>query len=135
MAFVKKFGGADTVCPEMPKILTKLTPSHPKTCCLGIANDRRPNGALAVLPVRFTIADVDLALSTNPCAGLSDIQAVGSEHIPKYRKLTEFMGDSLVQKPTTMPWGNRSLLFRDPDGNLVNVFTPVSAEAIGKFDT
>jgi catechol 2,3-dioxygenase-like lactoylglutathione lyase family enzyme len=28
-----------------------------------------------------------------------------------------------VQKPTTMPWGNRSLLFRDPDGNLVNFFT------------
>lgn len=30
----------------------------------------------------------------------------------------------IVQKPTTMPWGNRSLLFRDPDGNLVNYFTP-----------
>ena len=28
----------------------------------------------------------------------------------------------------------RSLLFRDPDGNLVNFFTPVSAEAIRKFD-
>ena len=25
-----------------------------------------------------------------------------------------------VQEPTTMPWGNRSLLFRDPDGNLIN---------------
>ncbi|MGN6617797.1 MAG: VOC family protein [Ilyomonas sp.] len=39
----------------------------------------------------------------------------------------------IVQKPTTMPWGNRSLLFRDPDGNLINFFTPVSAEAIHKF--
>ncbi|WP_433303307.1 VOC family protein [Actinoplanes sp. CA-030573] len=28
----------------------------------------------------------------------------------------------LVQEPTTMPWGNRSLLFRDPDGTLVNLF-------------
>jgi hypothetical protein len=28
-----------------------------------------------------------------------------------------------VLEPTTMPWGNRSLLFRDPDGNLVNLFT------------
>lgn len=35
-----------------------------------------------------------------------------------------------VQKPTTMPWGNRSILFRDPDGNLVNLFTPVTEEAI-----
>jgi predicted enzyme related to lactoylglutathione lyase len=52
----------------------------------------------------------------------------------KYQKLTEVIGVSLVQKPTTMPWGNRSLLFRDPDGNLVNFFTPVSAEAIKKFE-
>jgi hypothetical protein len=29
-----------------------------------------------------------------------------------------------------MPWGNRSILFRDPDGNLVNLFTPVTEEAI-----
>ncbi len=36
----------------------------------------------------------------------------------------------IVQKPTTMPWGNRSLLFRDPDGNLVNFFTPVTPEAV-----
>lgn len=39
----------------------------------------------------------------------------------------------VVQQPTTQPWGNRSLLFRDPDGNLVNLFTPVSAEAIRKY--
>lgn len=39
----------------------------------------------------------------------------------------------VVQPPTTMPWGNRSLLFRDPDGNLVNFFTPVSPEARKRF--
>lgn len=39
----------------------------------------------------------------------------------------------IVQEPTTMPWGNRSLLFRDPDGNLINFFSPVSPEAIKKF--
>ena len=36
----------------------------------------------------------------------------------------------VVQAPTTMPWGNRSLLLRDPDGNLVNFFTPLTADAI-----
>ncbi|GIH62430.1 VOC family protein [Microbispora siamensis] len=41
--------------------------------------------------------------------------------------------EEFVQEPTTMPWGNRSLLFRDPDGNLVNFFTPVSPAAIEKF--
>jgi predicted enzyme related to lactoylglutathione lyase len=51
----------------------------------------------------------------------------------EYRRLVEVIGGSLVQEPTTMPWGNRSLLFRDPDGNLVNFFTPISAEATRKF--
>ena len=37
--------------------------------------------------------------------------------------------DVFVNTPTTMPWGNRSLLFRDPDGNLVNFFTPTGADA------
>jgi catechol 2,3-dioxygenase-like lactoylglutathione lyase family enzyme len=41
--------------------------------------------------------------------------------------------EDFVNEPTTMPWGNRSLLFRDPDGNLVNFFTPVTPAAIEKF--
>jgi catechol 2,3-dioxygenase-like lactoylglutathione lyase family enzyme len=41
--------------------------------------------------------------------------------------------ENWVQEPTTMPWGNRSILFRDPDGNLVNLYTPVSEEAIQRF--
>jgi predicted enzyme related to lactoylglutathione lyase len=41
--------------------------------------------------------------------------------------------DEVVTKPTTMPWGNRALMFRDPDGNLVNLFTPVTDEARAKF--
>lgn len=40
----------------------------------------------------------------------------------------------IVQEPTVMPWGNRSLLVRDPDGTLVNLFTPVTPQAIPKFD-
>jgi catechol 2,3-dioxygenase-like lactoylglutathione lyase family enzyme len=38
------------------------------------------------------------------------------------------------QEPTLMPWGNRSILFRDPDGNLVNLFTPVTDSAIKRFE-
>jgi predicted enzyme related to lactoylglutathione lyase len=49
----------------------------------------------------------------------------------EYRKLAKVVG-AFVQEPTTQPWGNRSLLFRDPDGNLVNFFTPVTPEAIKK---
>ena len=50
----------------------------------------------------------------------------------EYERLKPVLND-VVQEPTTLPWGNRSLLFRDPDGSLVNLFTPVSAEAKRKF--
>ena len=40
------------------------------------------------------------------------------------------MGVTWVMLPTTMPWGNRSMIFRDPEGNLVNVFSR-SKEAPG----
>ena len=52
----------------------------------------------------------------------------------EYEKLDKVISE-FVQRPTTLPWGNRSLLFRDPDGNLINFFTPVSSEAIKKYST
>jgi catechol 2,3-dioxygenase-like lactoylglutathione lyase family enzyme len=51
----------------------------------------------------------------------------------EYQRLADFLQPYMVQIPTIMPWGNKSLLFRDPDGNLVNFFTPISPEAINKF--
>jgi predicted enzyme related to lactoylglutathione lyase len=51
----------------------------------------------------------------------------------EYERLQSLVTD-WVQAPTTMPWGNRSILFRDPDGNLINFFTPVTEDAIRKFD-
>ena len=41
----------------------------------------------------------------------------------------------IVQPPTTQPWGNRSMLFRDPDGNLINFFTPISAMPVARAET
>ncbi|SFW26901.1 Catechol 2,3-dioxygenase [Sinomicrobium oceani] len=51
-----------------------------------------------------------------------------------YDRLADYLENCIVQKPTTLPWGNKSFLFRDPDNNLVNLFTPVTPEAIQKFD-
>lgn len=67
-------------------------------------------GANASAIIEFNVADVDALY-----AALGDVL------------------DDVVQAPTTQPWGNRSLLFRDLDGNLVNLFTPVTAQAIAKF--
>jgi predicted enzyme related to lactoylglutathione lyase len=61
--------------------------------------------------IEFYVADVDAA----------------------YQRLADLLSSEVVQAPTTMPWGNRSLLFRDPDGNLVNFFTPVTPAAQQRF--
>lgn len=66
-------------------------------------------GANRTVIVEFLVADVD------------------AEHIRLRSEL------DVVQEPTTMPWGNRSLLLRDPEGNLVNLFTPTAPEAIERF--
>ncbi|MFG1603207.1 VOC family protein [Actinoplanes sp. NPDC049265] len=52
--------------------------------------------------------------------------------------IIEFLVDDvdaleLPGRPNTMPWGNRSLLTPDPDGNVVNFFTPVTEVAKAKF--
>jgi catechol 2,3-dioxygenase-like lactoylglutathione lyase family enzyme len=37
------------------------------------------------------------------------------------------LGVEFVKPPQTHPWGARSLWFRDPDGNIIDFFTPVPA--------
>jgi uncharacterized glyoxalase superfamily protein PhnB len=39
----------------------------------------------------------------------------------------------LVHEPKTMPWGNRTVQFRDPEGSLVSLFTPVTEAAKARF--
>lgn len=50
----------------------------------------------------------------------------------EYMRLKSFV-DNWVKEPSMMPWGNRSMLFRDPDGNLLNLFEPVTEDAIKRF--
>ena len=40
----------------------------------------------------------------------------------EYKRLEESVSD-WVMPPKVMPWGARAIVFRDPDGNLVNMYT------------
>jgi catechol 2,3-dioxygenase-like lactoylglutathione lyase family enzyme len=46
----------------------------------------------------------------------------------EYDRLRNVVQD-WVLTPVNQPWGNRAMLFRDPDGNLINVFAPIRAAA------
>ena len=49
-----------------------------------------------------------------------------------FAKLQDAYGEDLdvVQSPVTMPWGNRSVLIRDPEGSLINLYTPVTPDGV-----
>ena len=42
-------------------------------------------------------------------------------------RLDQIVGE-FVMEPTNQPWGTRSMLFRDPDGNLINFYAQISAK-------
>ena len=92
-----------------------------------------PSGTLAIGSTRtlalFGGDDVATAAANRTAIIEFRVDDVDREH----ERLAPLIGSALVQPPTTMPWGNRSLLFRDPDGTLVNLFTPVTPEAIARF--
>lgn len=78
-----------------------------------------------------------MSLFGNDLAHLGNANSVIIEFLvenvdEQYTRIKDLLTE-VVQKPSTMPWGNRSLLFRDPDGNLINFFSPVSPEAIKKY--
>lgn len=71
--------------------------------------------------------------SAEPAANRSAIlEFIVDDVDVEYARLRAQLSE-VVTEPTTMPWGNRALLFRDPDGNLVNLFTPVTDGARAKF--
>ena len=39
----------------------------------------------------------------------------------------------VVLEPKTMPWGNRAAQFRDPEGSLLSMYTPVTDAAKRRF--
>ncbi|WP_078314021.1 VOC family protein [Mycobacterium sp. D16Q16] len=94
---------------EIPTPVGTLAIGSEKTVPLFVQGSAEPAANRTVI-LEFIVDDVD------------------AEYVRLREQLTE-----VVTEPTTMPWGNRALLFRDPDGNLVNLFTPVSDAARAKF--
>ena len=66
--------------------------------------------------------------ATQPRANRSAILDFEVADVDRERaRLATIIAD-FVMEPTNQPWGNRSMLFRDPDGNLINFFAPASQQ-------
>jgi len=66
--------------------------------------------------------DAHGAGATAPRANRSLILDFEVADVDKERERLRGIVNEFVLEPTTQPWGNRVMLFRDPDGNLINVF-------------
>ena len=64
---------------------------------------------------------------TAPSSNRSMILDFEVADVDRERKRLAGLVGKFVLEPTTQPWGNRSMMFRDPDGNLINMFAVVRA--------
>lgn len=88
----------------------------------------RTAGAILALCSQRAI-DAYNASSAVPAANRSVLLEFEVEDVDKERMRLQSAVREWVQEPTNQPWGNRSMLFRDPDGNLINFFAPIRRAA------
>jgi len=70
--------------------------------------------------------------SAEPCANRTAILEFQVADVDaEFARLKDLA--TVVQEPKTMPWGNRAAQFRDPEGTLVSLYTPVSDAAKQRF--
>jgi catechol 2,3-dioxygenase-like lactoylglutathione lyase family enzyme len=63
--------------------------------------------------------------AATPAMNRSAILDFRVSDVDRERTRIDGMIREVVLEPTDQPWGNRALMFRDPDGNLINFFHPV----------
>jgi catechol 2,3-dioxygenase-like lactoylglutathione lyase family enzyme len=63
-----------------------------------------------------------------PAARSSIVLDFLAESVDEEFERIDALGVAWVLLPATQPWGSRSMVFRDPEGNLVNVFSRPGAK-------
>ena len=81
------------------------------------------SGPGAVLAIASTATVAMLGGTLTPATNRSVFFEFEVDDVDGAFAALQLDGDDVVLEPTTMPWGNRSALIRDPDGNVVNLFS------------
>ena len=92
---------------------------------------RTPAGTIAI-GAPATVAVLGDAAPA-PGRNHSAIVELRVDDVDAVRERIAVLAVEIVLEPTDLPWGNRSMFLRDPDGGLVNLFTPVTPEAKAKY--
>ena len=78
-------------------------------------------GVLAISSKRGV--DIFNAGAAEPAANRSVIVEFEVENVDHERSRLDRIVAEFVMEPIDQPWGSRSMLFRDPDGNLINFYS------------
>ena len=65
------------------------------------------------------------ARATTPRANRSIVLDFEVDDVDREFSRVREMPCEIVLQPTNQPWGNRSMMFRDPEGNLINFYAPL----------
>jgi uncharacterized glyoxalase superfamily protein PhnB len=88
----------------------------------------RLEGAIVALSTERAIKQFNVGAAT-AAANRSAILEFQVDDVDGVRARLSDAAVDYVMEPTNQPWGNRSMLLRDPDGNLINIFSRGSRNA------
>ena len=105
--------------PALAEFYARVTGAEPQ------GNDDyvefHPGGAILAICSRTSAESMHGGVWTAADNGSAILEFEVDDVDAEHARVTEFVKD-WVQHPKNMPWGNRSAVFRDPDGNPVNLF-------------
>ena len=113
--------------PRLLRFYEALTGATPQYLTDDFVELVTPSATFAI----STPARVAFSTDNAPRAGANNsaiVEFLVEDAEALYATLRAEFGEDLdvVQAPTMMPWGNVSVLLRDPDGALINLYTPVT---------
>ena len=119
-----KFSSVRLVTYEFERLVTfykNLSGAEPLRLADGFAEVRFEGMVLAI-----SSENLIRTFNAGAAVGASNRSAILEFQVDDVDAIYDRMvgiGVEVVMPTTLMPWGNRSLLLRDPDGSLVNVFS------------
>ena len=82
------------------------------------------NGSALAISSQATM-DTFGARATTPQSNRSMVLDFQVEDVDRELSRVRELSCEIVLEPTNQPWGNRSMMFRDPEGNLINFYAPL----------
>ncbi|WP_321817284.1 MULTISPECIES: VOC family protein [unclassified Paraburkholderia] len=119
-----KFASIRVVTSDVERLVQfyqRLSGMEPTRLADGFAEVRFAGATLAISSEHLIkLFNVGAATAAANQSAILEFEVADVDEV--FERINTFAAN-IVMPTTMMPWGNRSLLLRDPDGNLVNVFS------------